>query len=135
MCGTRRIDELSRKPPLYASAAWTGSDLDGNIADQQAIYCVQSISLPWPAQYPFEGWYGGHGCMLDDTAKEGSCARFEKALLRFVNRKHSYAARSVDCVQQHACLIEEDIFVTAPLGMMELGWLNGSPRHFFVAAP
>lgn len=41
----------------------------------------------------------------------------------------------VDCVQQHACLIEEDIFVAAPLGMMELGWLNGRPRHFFVAAP
>lgn len=48
--------------------------------------------------------------MRDYTAKVDDYARFEIALLAFVNMKHRYCK----CVQQHAFLDEEEIFVAAP---------------------
>lgn len=63
--------------------------------------------------------------MHDDTAKVDDYARFEKALLAFVNMKHRYCKmRSAACIsgrRGHFLRSSEDV--------MELGWLNGRPRY------
>lgn len=101
----------------------------GSIADQLAtcwsLYFVQPILLHWTSEYPFEGRYGVHAWMPDDTAKIDDYARFENALLAFMYMKHGYCKmRSAACIsgwRGHFCCSSVD--------GMELGWLSGRPRH------